>query len=248
MATAIAETKTRIMTAKRQLGSAPVPAWPSGRRPFGKRAQARASRIRVLIADDHALVRQGLAAWVGRESDMTVVAEAHNGRRAVDLWMRHRPDVALIDLRMPDLDGPDCIREIRAHHASALLIVLTLFDDDEEIYRAMRAGARAYLLKDVSSEELAECIRRVYAGQTFVPPAIAAKLATRVAAPELTGRQTEVLRLLATGKSNKEISQELCISDSTVKSHLKGIFSKLNVLSRTEAVTIAGRRGLIRLS
>jgi len=201
----------------------------------------------MLIADDHPVVRDGLVAVIGRQPDMMVVAEANNGRAAVALWRQYRPDVTLIDLRMPDVDGVDCIMEIRADDASARVIVLTMFHGEEDIYRGMRAGAKAYLLKDVSREELLECIRTVHAGRTFVPPAIAAKLAERVGEQELTGRETEVLKLLAAGKSNKEIGQHLCISDTTVKSHVKGIFGKLNVLSRTEAMATASRRGLIRL-
>ena len=203
--------------------------------------------IRLLIADDHAVVREGLAAILGRQPDMRVVAEANNGREAVDLWKRHRPDVTLLDLRMPDLDGVSALQEIRTEDASARVIVLTTYDTDEDIYRGMRAGARAYLLKDARREELLECIRRVYAGQTFVPAGIAAKLAEHVAAAELTFREGEVLRLVASGKSNKEIGTSLFISETTVKSHLKSIFAKLNVLSRTEAIAAASRRGLIQL-
>ncbi len=211
------------------------------------RPGARAARIRVLIADDHTVVREGLAAIIGRQPDMQVVAEANNGREAVALWKQHRPDVTLLDLRMPELDGAGAMVEIRTEDASARVIILTTYDSDEDIYRGMQAGARAYLLKDARREDLVECIRRVRAGGVFVPPEIAAKLAERVGGEDLTPREIEVLRLLAGGKSNKEIGGSLFISEATVKSHMKSIFAKLSVLSRTEAIAAASRRGLIRL-
>jgi DNA-binding NarL/FixJ family response regulator len=204
-------------------------------------------RIRLLIADDHSVVREGLVALLGRQPDMEVVAEARNGSEAVALWKQHRPDVTLLDLRMPELDGVGALEEIHRQEAAARVIFLTTYDTDEEIYRGMRAGARAYLLKDARRADLLECIRRVQAGQTFMSGGIAAKLAEHVGAEELTDRENEVLRLLASGKSNKEIGGELFISETTVKSHVKSIFAKLNVLSRTEAITTASRRGLIRL-
>jgi DNA-binding NarL/FixJ family response regulator len=212
-----------------------------------KRAAARSSRIRVLIADDHAVVRAGLVAIIDRERDMLVVAQASNGREAAGLWQQHRPDVTLLDLRMPVLDGMGALQAIRAADASARIIVLTTFDSDEEIYRGLRAGAKAYLLKDAAGEELVDCIRTVQAGGVFMPPAIAGKLAERVCGAELTGREGEVLRLLSQGKSNKEIGRGLFISETTVKSHMKGIFGKLHVMSRSEAIAAASRRGLIRL-
>jgi DNA-binding NarL/FixJ family response regulator len=206
-----------------------------------------AAKIRVLIADDHAVVREGLVAMIGRQADMTVVAEAQNGRDAVALWREHRPDVALLDLRMPQVDGVGAIDEIRALDPTARIIILTTFDADEDIYRGMRAGAKSYLLKDAPREELFQCIRAVYAGETRIPPQLAAKLAERVSAEALTERETEVLSLMASGRSNKEIAAKLFISEATVKSHVKSIFAKLNVVSRTEAVAAAVRRGLIRL-
>jgi DNA-binding NarL/FixJ family response regulator len=220
---------------------------PAGLQVSGPRGGARAARIRLLIADDHAVVREGLAALINRQPDMKVVAEAGDGRQAVDLWKQHRPDVTLLDLRMPELDGVRVIEEIRAQHNDARVVLLTTFDSDEDVYRGMKAGAKAYLLKDARREELLECIRKVQAGETFVPPAIAAKLAERISEAELTHRETEVLVLLAGGMTNKEIGQALSISETTVKSHMKSLFSKLNVMSRTEAVSVAGHRGLIRL-
>jgi len=208
---------------------------------------ALADRIRVLIADDHVTVREGLAAMIGRQPDMMVVAEAANGREAVDLWTKYCPDVALLDLRMPTLDGVGAIKEIREQHASARVIVLTTFDTDNEISRAIKAGAKGYLLKDAQREELLECIRKVHAGETCIPPSLVAKLAAGMSSEALTGRELDVLTLLARGKSNKEIGVNLYISETTVKSHLRSIFTKLNVLSRTEAITTASRRGLVQL-
>jgi two-component system NarL family response regulator len=203
--------------------------------------------IRILIADDHSVVREGLASLVKRKADMSVVAEASNGREAVDLWKEHRPDVTLLDLRMPELDGVGAIKEMRGLDENAHIVVLTTFDGDEDIYRAIKAGAKGYLLKDTAREALMECIRRVHAGETCIPPALAAKLADRVSGEALSGREIEVLQRVAAGKSNKEIGAELFISEGTVKTHVKSIFSKLDVVSRTEAVATATRRGLIQL-
>lgn len=207
----------------------------------------RADRIRVLVADDHVTVLEGLAAIIGRQTDMEVVAGAANGREAVELWQKHRPDVTLLDLRMPTLDGVGAINEIRRQQAAARIVVLTTFDTDNEIARAIKAGAKGYLLKDARREELLDCIRKVNSGETCVPTALAAKLAESMSSEPLTGRELDVLSLLAHGKSNKEIGSRLFITETTVKSHLRSIFSKLNVLSRTEAITTASRRGLVQL-
>ncbi len=204
-------------------------------------------RIRVLIADDHSVVREGLVSLIGRKPDMVVVGEAGNGREAVDLWKQHRPDVTLLDLRMPELDGVGVIKEIRAYDEAAHIIVLTTFDGDEDIYRAIKAGAKGYLLKDAAREALMDCIRKVHQGETCVPPALAAKLAERVSGETLSAREIEVLKLIAEGRSNKEIGTSLFISEGTVKSHVKGIFAKLDVISRAGAVASATRRGLIQL-
>jgi DNA-binding NarL/FixJ family response regulator len=203
--------------------------------------------IRILIADDHSVVREGLVSLVKRKSDMTVVAEASNGREAVDLWKEHHPDVALLDLRMPELDGVGAIKEIREVDPNAHILVLTTFDGDEDIYRAIKAGAKGYLLKDTAREALMDSIRRVHSGETCIPPSLAAKLADRVSGEALSAREIEVLQRIAAGKSNKEIGAELFISEGTVKTHVKSIFSKLDVVSRTEAVATATRRGLIQL-
>jgi two-component system NarL family response regulator len=209
----------------------------------GKKKQC----IRILIADDHSVVREGLVSLVKRKSDMTVVAEASNGREAVDLWKEHHPDVTLLDLRMPELDGVGAIKEIREIDPNAHILVLTTFDGDEDIYRAIKAGAKGYLLKDTAREALMDSIRRVHAGETCIPPTLAAKLADRVSGEALSAREIEVLQRIAAGKSNKEIGAELFISEGTVKTHVKSIFSKLDVVSRTEAVATATRRGLIQL-
>jgi two-component system NarL family response regulator len=165
----------------------------------------------------------------------------------VELWKEHRPHVALLDLRMPQLNGVGVIREIRELDMGARIIVQTTYDTDEEIYQAVRAGAKAYLLKDVPLEELLSVIRKVHAGETCLPPALAAKLASRMSGEALTGRELDVLKFLARGRSNKEIGTALFISETTVKTHVRSIFSKLNVLSRTEAIAVANQRGLIQL-
>jgi two-component system NarL family response regulator len=218
--------------------AAPSPHAGARRRPVG---------IRILIAEDHTVVRDGLVAIVRQEKDLEVVAETGSGRQAVELWKKHRPDVTLMDLRIPDLDGVSAIYEIRAADPKARIIVLTTFDGDEDIYRGMRAGAKSYLLKDVRREELFQCIREVYAGKTYVHPAIAAKLAERIPADNLSPRELEVLQLLAEGKPNKLIGVTMSITEVTVKSHVQALFKKLNVLSRTEAIAVASRRGLLHL-
>jgi DNA-binding NarL/FixJ family response regulator len=217
--------------------------------PSSARRCAAGSRnaIRILVAEDHTIVRDGLVAVIKQEPDMTVVADTGDGQQAVELWKQHRPDVTLMDLRMPGSDGVDAIYQIRAADPNARIIVLTTYDGDEDIYRGLRAGAKSYLLKDVRREELFQCIRQVNAGRTYVPPAIAAKLAERLPSDELTPREAEVLRLLANGKPNKLIGADLAISEVTVKSHVQSVFRKLNVLSRTEAIAVANRKGLLRL-
>jgi two-component system NarL family response regulator len=216
-------------------------------RPSSSKSAPKKPRIRVLIVDDHSVVREGLVSLIGRKADMAVVGEAANGREAVELWKEHRPDVTLLDLRMPELDGVGVIKEIRGEDEKARFVVLTTFDGDEDIYRAIQAGAKGYLLKDVPRDALMDCIRRVHSGETCVPVHLAMKLADRVSGETLSGREIDVLKLMALGKSNKEIGSALFISEGTVKSHVKGIFAKLNVISRTEAVANATRRGLIQL-
>jgi len=210
-------------------------------------AQSDAEMIRVLVADDHVTVREGLVTMIGRQVDMRVVAEAAHGREAVELWLRHRPDVTLLDVRMPVLDGIAAIDEIRATDPGARILVLTTFDTDSEVSRVIKAGAKGYLLKDAPRDELLDSIRRVRAGETCIPAALVAKLAAGVSSQELSKRELEVLDLLASGKTNREIGASLYISETTVKSHLRAIFAKLQVLSRMEAIIVASRRGLIRM-
>jgi two-component system NarL family response regulator len=205
------------------------------------------SPIKILIADDHPVVREGLVALINRRPDMEVVAEASNGREAVAEFLLHRPDVALMDLRMPELDGADAMVAIREKAPAARVIVLTTYDDDEDIQRALRAGAKAYLLKDAPRDELLACIHAVHEGRTLIPPAIAAKLADLVGASTLTTRELEVLALVADGNSNKVVARTLSIAEGTVKSHVNAVLRKLDAADRTQAVTIALKRGMLRL-
>jgi DNA-binding NarL/FixJ family response regulator len=201
--------------------------------------------IRILVVEDHHVVRQGLVALVKTVPDMTVVAEASDGKQAVELFRQHQPDVTIMDLRLPALSGVDAIKTIRQEFSSARIIVLTTFDGDEDIYRALQAGARGYLLKDMFGEELMDAIRTVHAGKTRIPPAVAQRLAERMGGPSLTGRELEVLKLIASGNSNKEIGKHLTISEATVKTHINSILSKLAVNDRTQAATTALQRGII---
>ena len=210
-------------------------------------ASPAAVKARVLLVDDHALLRTGVANIINQESDLHVVAEAGNGVDALAAYDRHRPDVTLLDLRMPVMEGVEVVRRLREHDPGARVIVLTTYDTDDEISRALRAGAKAYVLKDISADALVTCIRDVLAGKTYRAPAAAAKLAEGVTRVQLTPRELSTLRLMADGKANKEIAQELGISDRTVKTHLGHLFEKLGVTSRTGAVKVATRRGLVRL-
>jgi two-component system NarL family response regulator len=204
-------------------------------------------RIQVLIADDHPVVREGLAALINRRPDMVVVAEASNGREAVAQFLHHRPDIALLDLRMPEMDGVEAIAAIRQKVPTARIILLTTFDEDEDIYRGLRAGAKSYLLKDAPRDDLLNCVRAVHEGQTVIPPPIAAKLASRLTTSALTRREVQVLQSMAHGRGNKEIAVALSIREGTVKTHVSSILGKLEAADRTQAVTIALKRGIIRL-
>jgi DNA-binding NarL/FixJ family response regulator len=202
---------------------------------------------RVLLVDDHALLRTGVANIINQEPDLRVVAEAGDGAEAVDAFERHRPDVTLLDLRMPVMEGVEVVRRIRERDPAARVIILTTYDTDDEISQALKAGAKAYVLKDISAEALVNCIRAVLSGKTYIAPAAAAKLAEGVTRVHLTPREMATLRLLADGKANKEIATALNISERTVKTHLAHLFEKLGVTSRTEAIAVATRRGLVRL-
>ena len=201
----------------------------------------------MLVVDDHALFRTGVANIINQESDLRVVAEAGNGAEAVAAFEQHHPDVTLLDLRMPVMDGVETVRQIRSREPHARVIVLTTYDTDDEIARALKAGAKAYVLKDIAADDLVSCIRDVLAGKTYLAPAAAAKLAEGVTHVQLTPRELATLRLTADGKANKEIASELGISERTVKTHLGHLFEKLGVTSRTEAIKVATRRGLVRL-
>jgi two-component system, NarL family, response regulator len=205
-----------------------------------------AGGIRVMLACDHAIVRHGVAQILNGQPDMAVVAQAADGLEAVTLYVTERPDIALIDLRMPRLAGVHVVEQIRTRCPDARIVILTTYDIDDDIDRAVRAGAKTYLLKDVSPHELVACVRAVYADQTWVSPSIGAKLAEGSTRMRLTAREMVVLRLLATGKSNLEIACAMAISDGTVSSHLAHLFEKLGVDSRTALIATAVRRGLVR--
>jgi two-component system NarL family response regulator len=200
-----------------------------------------------MVIDDQAIVRQGFVALISTVPDMEVIAEGINGQQAIDLYTQHTPDVTLIDLRMPVVDGVAAITAIRQNFPDARLIVLTTYDGDEDIYRSLQAGARGYLLKDVFFEQLETAIRNVHAGSRYIPTAIASRLAERMGSTDLTSREIEVLELIVQGQSNKEISVSLGISEATVKSQITKILNKLGVTDRTQAVTTALQRGLVHL-
>ena len=205
-------------------------------------------KISVFVADDHNIVRDGLIGIINAQKDMIVVGEAEDGEVAATMILDKRPDITLLDLRMPKLDGVEVIERVRLAWPDAKIVLLTTYDTDEDIERGIRAGARAYQLKDVRVPDLVQCIRDVQAGKLIVAPVVAAKLATRLTQVQLTRRELEVLRLLSDGNSNKEIAAKLFISESTVKLHVNSLFEKLEVTSRTEAMKAALQRGLIRLS
>lgn len=205
------------------------------------------NKIRIMVIDDQAVVRQGFVSLINTVPDMEVIAEGINGQQAIDLYNQHKPDITLIDLRMPVVGGVEAIATIRSNFPDARLIVLTTYDGDEDIYRSLQAGARGYLLKDVFFEELETAIRSVHAGSRHIPAAIAMRLAERMASSDLTSREMEVLELIVRGQSNKQIGASLTISEATVKSHINNILGKLGVTDRTQAVTTALQRGLVHL-
>ena len=205
------------------------------------------SPIRILTVDDHALLREGIAALVNAESDMKLVAEASNGREAIEKFRLNRPDVTLMDLQMPALNGIEAIIGIRTEFPNARIIVLTTYTGDAQVLRALKAGARGYILKAHVRRELLETIRAVHAGQKRIPPEVAAELAEHTGEHDLSTREIEVLRLIATGNANKEIAAQLSIAEDTVKSHVTNILAKLRANDRTHAVTIGLKRGIIGL-
>ena len=203
--------------------------------------------IRILTVDDHPLLRKGIAALVNAEPDMKLVAEASNGQEAIESFRVHRPDVTLMDIQMPSFNGIDAICEIQSEFPDARIIVLTTYTGDTQVLRALKAGARGYVLKGHVHRELLETIRAVHAGQKKIPPDIAAELAEHATDDELTSREIDVLRLIAAGNSNKLIADQLSIGEATVKSHVTNILSKLGANDRAHAVTIGIKRGIIEL-
>ena len=203
--------------------------------------------IRILTVDDHPLLRKGIAALVNAEPDMKLVAEASDGREAIEQFRLHRPDLTLMDLQMPDLNGTETIVRIQSEFPGARIVVLTTYSGDAQVLRALRAGARGYILKGHVHRELLETIRAVHAGQKRIPPDIAAELADHATDDALSSREIDVLRLIAAGNSNKLIADQLSIGEATVKSHVANILSKLGANDRAHAVTIGLKRGIIEL-
>jgi len=206
-----------------------------------------ADPIRILVVDDHHVVRQGLVALLNITSEIEVVGQAAEGVEAIRLYRSLRPNITLMDLQMPGLSGVETIRRIRNDDPAARFIVLTTFDGDEDIYRALEAGARAYLLKGMTVEELTSTIKAVHSGKTRLSPAIAEKLAERMSGPALTAREQDVLERIVAGRSNKEIASDLQISEATVKTHINSLLGKLGVGDRTHAATVAIQRGIVHL-
>jgi DNA-binding NarL/FixJ family response regulator len=204
-------------------------------------------KIRILVAEDHLVARVGVSTIVNMQPDMTVVAEASNGQQAVELFRKHRPDVTLLDLRMPGMGGVEAATAIRAEFPTARMIALTTYGGDEDIRRALAAGVLAYLTKDVLHDELLKAIRAVHEGLTYLPAAVAAALAAQLPRPDLSAREVQVLELIVRGLANKQIAYTLNIAEHTVKNHVKNILSKLGAQDRTQAATAAIQRGIIHL-
>ena len=205
------------------------------------------SKIRIFSVDDHPLLREGIAAIINSQDDMVIVAQASTGHEAIRLFREHRPDVTLMDLRMPDISGIDALSAILGEFPDARIVMLTTFEGDVEIQRSLAAGARGYVLKNMPPKELVEVVRQVHAGKKRIPQEIAAQLAEHIADEPLTGREVDVLQHVASGNRNREIAERLMISEETVKVHVKHIMEKLGANDRTAAVTIAVRRGIIQL-
>ncbi len=206
-----------------------------------------ATKIRILSVDDHPLLREGIAAVINSQQDMSVIADASTAKDAIEQFRRHKPDITLMDLRLPDKGGIETMISIRTEFPEARIIMLTTFEGDVEIQRALEAGARAYLLKSMPPKELVEVIRQVHAGKKRVPPQLAAQLAEHMSDEALTSREIEVLRQIAEGNRNRDIGEKLFITEETVKVHIKNIMGKLGANDRTQAVAIAIRRGIIHL-
>jgi DNA-binding NarL/FixJ family response regulator len=204
-------------------------------------------KIRVMVVDDHPLMRVGVASIVNARSDMMVVAQTGTGEEAVTLFMKHKPDVTLMDLRLPAMSGVDAIRSIRSTHSRARFVVLTTYEGDADIHRALEAGAQGYVIKGMPYQTLVDALQRVHRGGRVLPPPVARALASRMPDSDLSAREQEVLRLLASGNSNKDIASLLGITEATVKCHVSAILVRLNVSDRTEAVVTALQRGLVHL-
>jgi DNA-binding NarL/FixJ family response regulator len=204
-------------------------------------------RIRILVVDDHPMLREGIAAAIARQTDMVLVGEAVNGREAIEVFRTARPDVTLMDLQMPEMDGVDAILSIRADFPAARIIVLTTYKGDVQALRALKAGAKGFLLKSALRKEMIDAIRTVFAGRTSILPEIALQIAEHAAADALSEREVEVLQCVARGAANKEVAFQLQLSEETVKVHMKHILEKLHATDRTRAVTIALSRGIIEL-
>ncbi|MEM7312649.1 MAG: response regulator transcription factor [Planctomycetota bacterium] len=211
-----------------------------------KKKKRRQNSIRIVLADDHLVVRQGMMAILAIESDFEVVAEAGDGTTACRLYEELRPDVVILDLRMPEMDGFEAVQKIIAAHRDARILIMTTYDTDEDIWRCLKAGAKGYLLKDATHPEIVAAVRAVAAGESFASPGIAAKITRRAVAPELTARELEVLMHLATGQTNKEIAQAMNLGEGTIKTHLKAVFFKLNTTTRTETTARARELGLLQ--
>jgi two-component system, NarL family, response regulator len=208
---------------------------------------SQSTKIKLLIVDDHAIVRKGLATIINRDPEMIVIAQAEDGQQAIEAFREYQPDVTLMDLRMPKMGGVEAIMAICAEFKQARIALLTTYDGDEDIYRGLQAGAQGYLLKDSKLGELLNAIRAIHNGQKYIPPEVGAKLLQRMTNPELSERELEVLRLMAQGMGNQEIATVLSIGESTVKSHVNRILSKLGVSDRTQAVITAVKRGIVSL-
>ena len=200
-----------------------------------------------MLADDHPIVCLGLATMIDSQPDMTVVAQASNGREAIELFTKHLPDVTLIDLRMPEQSGLDAIKAIRVKHPGAVFIVLTTYQGDEDIHKAMKAGAQGYLLKGMPHDDLLEAIRRVRSGSQYLPPSVRNSLANRLPSSELSPRELQILELIVKGLSNRQIADKLGITEGTVKWHVNAILGRMNVSDRTQASVAALNRGIVQL-
>lgn len=212
-----------------------------------KTAVSEATRIRVLVVDDHPIMRIGIAAIIEATPDMTTVAQAGSGEEAVELYEKHLPDLTLMDLRLPGMSGVEAIRTVISRHRNAKFVVLTTYEGDEDIHQALEAGARSYIIKGMPHDVLVNALRRVHAGGRHLPLPVSRALSSRMPNSDLSAREREVLHLIVRGRSNKEIANDLSITESTVKCHVSAILMRLNVTDRTQAVVTALQRGLIHL-